>query len=216
MSRVHGGYTGRLSGAFGCEYATESATVPPAHLNLLRRVHPVDLAMHALIRCSWSPAARRVHAPLWLPRCFLGLPMSIFRPLHGSTRMFQGLFGMLVSGLMIFFPVVRRGSSVCVCGEFVELGSSLVRLIWHSVSHPGARSSLQKFPARFSVGSNPTPARRAHKAPRAGPRSENDSLSRAGAATFGSPHSPRNQSAGAGAETGILERVSTLGILESS
>jgi hypothetical protein len=64
--------------------------------------------------------------------------------------MFQGLFGMLVSGLVIFFPVVRGGSTVRVCGEFVGFGSSLVRLIWHSLSHPGARSNLQKFPASFS------------------------------------------------------------------
>jgi hypothetical protein len=42
--------------------------------------------------------------------------------------------GMLVSGLVIFFPVVRGGSTVCVCGEFVKLGSPLVRLIWHRVS----------------------------------------------------------------------------------
>lgn len=142
--------------------------------------------------------------------------MSIFRPLHGSTRMFQGLFGMLVSGLMIFFPVVRRGSSVRVCGEFVELGSSLVRLIWHSVSHPGARSSLQKFPARFSVGSNPTPARRAHQGAACWAAFRKQLFVESRAATFGSPHSPRNQSAGAVAETGILERLSTLGILESS
>jgi hypothetical protein len=60
------------------------------------------------------------------------------------------LFGKLVSGLVIFFPVVRGGSAVRVCGEFVELGSSSVRLIWHTVFHPGARSNLQKFPARFS------------------------------------------------------------------
>ena len=76
--------------------------------------------------------------------------MSVFRPLHGSTRMFQRLFGKLMSGLVIFFPVVRSGSTVRVCGEFVVFGSSLVRLIWHSVSHPGARSNLQKFPASFS------------------------------------------------------------------
>jgi hypothetical protein len=62
--------------------------------------------------------------------------MSIFRPLHSFTCMFQGLFGMLVSGLVIFFPVVRGSSSVRVCGEFMEFGSSLVRVIWHSVSIP--------------------------------------------------------------------------------
>ena len=62
--------------------------------------------------------------------------MSIFRPLHGFTRMFQRLFGMLMSGLVIFFPVMRGGSTVRVCGEFMEFGSSLVRVIWHSVSIP--------------------------------------------------------------------------------
>jgi len=76
--------------------------------------------------------------------------MSFLRPLRSFIRIFQRLFGKLVSGLVIFFPVVRGGSTVRVCGEFVELGSSLVRLIWHSVSHPGARSNLQKFPASFS------------------------------------------------------------------
>jgi hypothetical protein len=50
--------------------------------------------------------------------------------------MFQRLLGKLVSGLVIFFPVVNRGSTVSVRGEFVELGGSLVRVIWHSVSGP--------------------------------------------------------------------------------
>jgi hypothetical protein len=35
---------------------------------------------------------------------------------------------------VIFFPVVRRSNAVCVCGEFVEFSSSLMRVIWHSVS----------------------------------------------------------------------------------
>jgi len=30
---------------------------------------------------------------------------------------------------------VRGGSTVRVCGEFVELGGSLVRLTWHNISH---------------------------------------------------------------------------------
>jgi hypothetical protein len=62
--------------------------------------------------------------------------MSFLRPLESFIGMFQGLFGMFVSGLVIFFSVVRGGSTVRVCGEFVELGSSLVRVIWHNVSHP--------------------------------------------------------------------------------
>jgi len=34
--------------------------------------------------------------------------------------MFEGLFGMLVSGLVIFFPVSRGGSTAPACGEFAE------------------------------------------------------------------------------------------------
>ena len=67
--------------------------------------------------------------------------MSFLRPLRSFIRIFQRLFGKLVSGLVIFFPMVRGGSTVRVCGEFVEFGSSLVRVIWQSVSHPGARSN---------------------------------------------------------------------------
>ena len=52
--------------------------------------------------------------------------MSIFRPLHGSTRMFQRLFRKLTSGLVIFFPVVSGGSTVRVCGKFVVFGGFLV------------------------------------------------------------------------------------------
>jgi hypothetical protein len=52
--------------------------------------------------------------------------MSFLRPLRSFIRIFQRLFGKLVSSLVIFFPVVRGGSTVRVCGEFVELGSSLV------------------------------------------------------------------------------------------
>jgi hypothetical protein len=33
---------------------------------------------------------------------------------------------MLVSGQVIFFPMVRGCNAVCVCGEFMKFGSSLV------------------------------------------------------------------------------------------
>jgi len=72
--------------------------------------------------------------------------MSIFRPLHGFTRMFQRLFGMLVSGLVIFFPVVRGGSTVRVCGKFVVFGSFMVRVNWHSASNPRWPLQLRIFP----------------------------------------------------------------------
>jgi len=52
--------------------------------------------------------------------------MRILRPLHGLIGMFHCLLGMFVSRLMIFFPVVHSGCTVCVGCEFVKLGSSLV------------------------------------------------------------------------------------------
>ncbi len=60
--------------------------------------------------------------------------MSFLRPLESFIGMFQRLFGMLVSGLVIFLGVVCGGGTVRVCGEFVEFGSSLVGVIWHDVS----------------------------------------------------------------------------------
>ncbi len=53
---------------------------------------------------------------------------------------------MLVSGLMIFFPVVRGGGTVSVRGEFVEFSSFLVGLIRHSVSNPLCPLQLRIFP----------------------------------------------------------------------
>jgi len=58
--------------------------------------------------------------------------MRFLRPMVGLIGMFQRLFRMLVSGLVVFFPMVRCRSTVRMCGEFVEFSSSLVRLIWHS------------------------------------------------------------------------------------
>jgi hypothetical protein len=45
---------------------------------------------------------------------------------------------MLVSGLVICFSVVYRGRTVRVGREFVEFGSSLVRVIWHHIPILGA------------------------------------------------------------------------------
>jgi hypothetical protein len=60
--------------------------------------------------------------------------MSFLRPLGSFIGVFQGLLGKLVSGQVILFTMVRSGGTVCVCGEFVELRSSLVRVVWHDVS----------------------------------------------------------------------------------
>ena len=50
--------------------------------------------------------------------------------------MFQRLFGVLVSGLVIFFPVVRGGYTVGVRGEIVQFCGSLVCVFWHGIPHP--------------------------------------------------------------------------------
>jgi len=60
--------------------------------------------------------------------------MSFLRPLGSFIGVLQGLLGELVSGQVILFTMVRGGGTVCVCGEFVEFGSSLVRVVWHDVS----------------------------------------------------------------------------------
>ncbi|GAC1616111.1 MAG: hypothetical protein PVS2B2_13430 [Candidatus Acidiferrum sp.] len=57
--------------------------------------------------------------------------MSFLGPLEGFIGMFQGLLGMLVSGLMIFFSVVHGSGTMRVRGEFVKFCGSLVRIIWH-------------------------------------------------------------------------------------
>jgi hypothetical protein len=59
--------------------------------------------------------------------------MSFLRRLESPIGMFKRLFGMLVSGLVIFFPVVHGGGAVGVGSEFMEFGSSLVQVIGHSI-----------------------------------------------------------------------------------
>jgi hypothetical protein len=59
--------------------------------------------------------------------------MSFLRPLVSLIGMFQRLFGMLLPGLVVFFPVVCGSSTVRMCGKFVKLCGSLVRVIWHRV-----------------------------------------------------------------------------------
>jgi hypothetical protein len=42
--------------------------------------------------------------------------MSVLRLLESFIGMFQGLFGMLAAGLVVFFAVVRGGGAVGVGG----------------------------------------------------------------------------------------------------
>jgi hypothetical protein len=59
--------------------------------------------------------------------------MSFLRPLERLRGVFQGLPGMLMSGLVVFFSVMNGGSAVRVRGAFVELGGPLVRVRWHVI-----------------------------------------------------------------------------------
>jgi hypothetical protein len=69
--------------------------------------------------------------------------MRFLRPLERLLGMFHGLPGVFVPGLVIFFPVMHRGGAVRVRSEFVELRSSLVRVIWHGASRPWGMPHLR-------------------------------------------------------------------------
>jgi hypothetical protein len=62
--------------------------------------------------------------------------MGFLRRLEGFVGVFEGLFGMLVCGLVIFFAVMDGGGAVGVGGEFVKFGSADVRLFGHCLSIP--------------------------------------------------------------------------------
>ena len=47
--------------------------------------------------------------------------------------MFHRLFGVFVSGLVIFLTVMRRGYAVRVRGKLVVLSGSLVRIVCHEI-----------------------------------------------------------------------------------
>jgi hypothetical protein len=57
--------------------------------------------------------------------------MSLLRQLERFAGMLQCLPGMFLTGLVIFFSMVRCGTAVRVGGKFMEFGSSLVRIVWH-------------------------------------------------------------------------------------
>ncbi len=63
-----------------------------------------------------EPVARRACVVLGLLRGLRGFAMGFLRLLESLIGMFQGLFGMLVAGLVIFFAVVRGGGAVGVRG----------------------------------------------------------------------------------------------------
>ena len=66
--------------------------------------------------------------------------MSILRELVSGIGMFQGLLGMLLSGLVVSFAMLRGRGAVRVCGLFMELCGSLVRVTWHGLTSVSVRS----------------------------------------------------------------------------
>ena len=46
----------------------------------------------------------------------------------------QGLPGVFVGGLVIFFSVADRSGTVCVRSLVVQFRGSLVRIVWHGVT----------------------------------------------------------------------------------
>jgi hypothetical protein len=54
----------------------------------------------------------------------LGRLVRFERKLHGPL-------GVLVSGEVIFFSMMHRGSAMCVRGLFVKFSGALMRIVWH-------------------------------------------------------------------------------------
>jgi hypothetical protein len=81
--------------------------------------------------------------------------MRFLRPLESFIGVFQGLFGMLLCGLVVFFPVVCGSGTMRVCGEFVEFSSSLVRVT--GTAFPWFRLHLRiiPFPKLSTCGHGP-------------------------------------------------------------
>jgi hypothetical protein len=62
-----------------------------------------------------------------------GFLNSFLRALVSPIRVFQRLFRVFVGSLVIFFAMMHSCRAMSVCGEIVELGRSLVRVVWHGV-----------------------------------------------------------------------------------
>jgi hypothetical protein len=65
--------------------------------------------------------------------------------------MFHGLFGVFVPRLVIFLAMMHRGHAMSMSGKFVELRSSLVRIICHTVLR-SAHTTLALWSAHVHAG----------------------------------------------------------------
>jgi hypothetical protein len=62
--------------------------------------------------------------------------------LVGFERKLHGLLGVLMSGQVIFFTMMHRGSAMCVRGLFVKFSGALMRIVWHDGSFFGKRTDV--------------------------------------------------------------------------
>jgi hypothetical protein len=78
------------------------------------------------------------HFAPWILKSLAGLLRGILRflvrvlgRLVRFERKLHGLLGVFVSGQVIFFSMMHRGSAMCVRGLFVKFSSALMRIVWH-------------------------------------------------------------------------------------
>ena len=75
----------------------------------------------------------RLSILLFFGDSLFGLLVGFLRVPKSVGRVFHRLLGMFVTRLMILFAMMRRGSTVSVSRELVELRGSLMRIVWHTV-----------------------------------------------------------------------------------
>jgi hypothetical protein len=69
-----------------------------------------------------------------LARLLRGLLRFLMRELGGLMgfeRKLHGLLGVFMASEVIFFAVMHGGRAMCVRGQFVEFGGTLMRIVWH-------------------------------------------------------------------------------------
>jgi hypothetical protein len=67
-------------------------------------------------------------------RGILRFLVRVLGSLMRFERILHGLLGVFVSGEVIFFVMMHRGSAVRVSGLFVKFGGALMRIVWHDES----------------------------------------------------------------------------------
>jgi hypothetical protein len=99
-------------------------------------ISKLPMGLDDLRRSLRAPLSEVLRSSAFLRRFLLrkhgGLLKSFLGLLVSFRRVFHGLFGVLVSALVIFLAVMRCGNTMSMCRKFMELGGSLVRVFWHA------------------------------------------------------------------------------------